>query len=216
MCPAVGCAFSLPPSAHRAAASLTEGGEGDGFPRQSADWLGMTALRADGTSRTPSPAGYTFSLPPSAHRAATSLAEGGKGNGFPRQCEHWLGMTALRADGTSRTPSPTDGSPYCAVGRGLRAPPKSTYIPRRDTWVPPYRARRLHGAGRGVRPDGMGCRARHSSVNRKMCKGGHCCPPLYVPPSTGESNPTIPPSGRQCKRNFLLRNNFSLILHIMQ
>ena len=31
----------------------------------------------------------------------TSLAEGGKdgGYGFPRQCEHWLGMTPLRGVG---------------------------------------------------------------------------------------------------------------------
>nr|DAD83811.1 MAG TPA: hypothetical protein [Podoviridae sp. ctsaV5] len=34
-------------------------------------------------------------------------APAGGGCGFPRQCAHWLGMTALRAVGTSRTPSPT-------------------------------------------------------------------------------------------------------------
>ena len=45
------------------------------------------------------------SLPPSALRAATSLAEGGKGRGLPRQCvpqghllrgAHWLAMTGER------------------------------------------------------------------------------------------------------------------------
>ena len=33
----------------------------------------------------------------------TSLTEGGKGNGFPRQCEHWLGMTGFFDSLTSLT-----------------------------------------------------------------------------------------------------------------
>ena len=36
-----------------------------------------------------------------------SSAPAGGGYGFPRQCSRWLGMTALRAVGTSGTPSPT-------------------------------------------------------------------------------------------------------------
>ena len=65
-----------------------------------------------------------------------------RGDGFPRQCEHWLGMTAqrCRADGTSypkgicsaalhcRTPPPTRGSTYRPVGRGPCAPPPGTHF----------------------------------------------------------------------------------------
>ena len=52
--------------------------------------------------------------------------------------------------GTSRTPSPTDGSPYRPVGRGPRAPPQNTHYPRRDTWVPPYRYIPPHKKQRGA------------------------------------------------------------------
>ena len=40
----------------------------------------------------------------------TSLAEGGKdgGYGFPRQCEHWLGMTPLRGVGAMWASPPTE------------------------------------------------------------------------------------------------------------
>ena len=90
---------------------------------QSADWRGnpfpTRQRRADGTSGTPSPT----------HSVIASHSTDWRGNpfphkgkdGFPRQCEHWLGMTARqgRADGASypkgicsaalhcRTPSPT-------------------------------------------------------------------------------------------------------------
>ena len=62
----------------------------DGFPRQCSHWLGMTALRAVWADRVVRP----YKLPPPALRAATSLAEGGKGDPYP--------------------------------------------LARRDTWVPPY------------------------------------------------------------------------------
>ena len=62
-----------------------------------------------------------------------------RGDGFPRQCEHWLGMTARqrRADGTSypkgicpaalhcRTPSPTKSQGVRRMGRGGRRPLRS-------------------------------------------------------------------------------------------
>ena len=64
-----------------------------------------------------------------------------RGNGFPRQCEHWLGMTArrCRVDGTSypkgicsaalhcRTPSPTK-SQRSAAKRADRCPPFTFHI----------------------------------------------------------------------------------------
>ena len=62
-----------------------------------------------------------------------------RGDGFPRQCEHWLGMTARqrRADGTSypkgicpaalhcRTPSPTKSQGVRRMGRRGRRPLRS-------------------------------------------------------------------------------------------
>ena len=56
-----------------------------------------------------------FALPPPSQREA-------RRDGFPRQCSHWLGMTALRA-ATSLAEGGT-GNPYP--------------LARRDTWVPPY------------------------------------------------------------------------------
>ena len=92
--------FALTPPSQREA-------RGNGFPRQCAHWLGMTGkwggqsrppkqsrtrTARNGTSRTPSPTGgreradrvvRPYKLPPSALRAATSLAEGGKGDPHP-------------------------------------------------------------------------------------------------------------------------------------
>ena len=48
-------------------------------------------------------------------------------------------------------------------GRGPRAPPKSTHIRRRDTWVPPYKGISLHRVGRrgeGAPPNGKRGRLR--------------------------------------------------------
>ena len=47
-----------------------------------------------GTWRTPSP---------------TDGGAAALGDGFPRQCEHWLGMTALRAVGRTELSAPTEG-----------------------------------------------------------------------------------------------------------
>ena len=48
-----------------------------------------------------------------------------RGDGFPRQCEHWLGMTArrCRADGTSGTPSPTKSQRGRCKKGGQSRPP---------------------------------------------------------------------------------------------
>ena len=48
-----------------------------------------------------------------------------RGDGFPRQCEHWLGMTARRrrADGTSGTPSPTKSQRGRCKKGGQSRPP---------------------------------------------------------------------------------------------
>ena len=66
----------------------------------------------------------------------------GRGCGFPRQCAHWLGMTALRAVGTSGTPSPTRAGRAGRCGyhplrnrRGVRADRKP--VVERDPCVPP-------------------------------------------------------------------------------
>ena len=95
--------------------------EGNGFPRQSADWLGMTPLaRCAGrcTPRVLVPLRSTaWASPPTDEQRGvrscdvspsvtakgrdTSLAEGGEGSsapagagdGFPRQSADWLGMT---------------------------------------------------------------------------------------------------------------------------
>ena len=64
--------FALPPPSQREARR-------DGFPRQCSHWLGMTTLRAVWADRVVRP----YKLPPPALRAATSLAEGGKGGPYP-------------------------------------------------------------------------------------------------------------------------------------
>ena len=72
---------------------------------QSADWRGnpfpARQRRADGTSRTPSPT-HSVIASQSAPRSKCPWGTDWRGNpfshkgkdGFPRQCEHWLGMTA--------------------------------------------------------------------------------------------------------------------------
>ena len=64
------------------------------------------------------------SLPPSALRADTSLAEGGEEKRIPTPV---CGLPRNDTGGTSRTPSPTRGSTYRPVGRGPCAPPKNAY-----------------------------------------------------------------------------------------
>ena len=85
-------------------------------------------------------------FPLSALRAATSLAEGGKGRTDCRVAS-LLAMTALRAVGDVTPATPPVGAddsvrprPAHPVGRGLRAPPGRMCLLRRDTWVPPYKS----------------------------------------------------------------------------
>ena len=85
-------------------------------------------------------------LPPSALRAATSLAEGGKGRTDCRVAS-LLAMTALRAVWCAVLDVPSVGAddsvrPRLArpVGRGPRAPPERMRLLRRDTWAPPYKS----------------------------------------------------------------------------
>ena len=100
----------LTPPSQREAGSSAPAGAGDGFPRQSADWLGMTGQeQGTGTvngcrGRCPHrpetydardfgrrcvgagfyPARF-FTIPPSRLRRATSLAEGGRGEAAPAE-----------------------------------------------------------------------------------------------------------------------------------
>ena len=85
-------------------------------------------------------------LPLSALRAATSLAEGGKGRTDCRVAS-LLAMTALRAVWCAVLDVPSVGAddsvrPRLArpVGRGPRTPPERMCLLRRDTWVPPYKS----------------------------------------------------------------------------
>ena len=85
-------------------------GAENGFPRQSADWLGMTPLRGVGADRVVRPYGGATKVRPGdvspsgnalrchlPHRGRLwDSAPAGAENGFPRQSADWLGMTPLR------------------------------------------------------------------------------------------------------------------------
>ena len=141
---------SLPPSALRADTSLSEGGKGDGFPRQCEHWLGMTALRAVRADRVARP----YAPCHCEERSDAAIRFPFRKDGFPRQWHgHWLGMTALRAvradrvvrpyeteqaqNGTVKTPSPTKMTTLSG-GHFLRfyAPVSEPARPRWGCWRP--------------------------------------------------------------------------------
>ena len=82
-----------------------------------------------------------------------------RGNGFPRQCLHWLGMTALRAVWADRVP-----------GGGARGPrPTGRYVEPRETGRRGRRPLRNDGNGRtesSARVHSPRCI--FSSVSRRM------------------------------------------------
>ncbi len=136
-------------------------------------------------------------LPPSALRAATSLAEGGKGRTDCRVAS-LLAMTALRAvedavlqwSAAEQMPLgydvPSVGAddsvrPRLArpVGRGPRAPPERMCLLRRDTWTPPYksfrRGRCPHRPARIALPaNALGVRRPTKKASPGMYRGMRC------------------------------------------
>ena len=120
---------------------------GTSYPRRSVPSAAMPRCKAPsvrGLSAQPTGGEKvrSLSLPPSALRAATSLAEGGKGRRIPTPVTRSLarndrsGRTeSAPANGTSRTPSPTGGSPYLSVERdvGGAVPYRRFAVPVRRT-----------------------------------------------------------------------------------
>ena len=116
------------------------------------------------------------------NNGGTTWASPLRGDGFPRQCEHWLGMTARqrRADGTSypkgicsaalhcRTPSPTKSHGVRATGR---------------------RTSRALASRRGLTRNGR-LFDRIKVARRKPC---HL---LFIPPPPGRDRPPRPASVR--------------------
>ena len=75
-----------------------------------------------------------FALPPPSQREARRA-------GFPRQCSHWLRMTALRAVWADEVVHPYKLPPPAlraatSLAEGGTGDPH--LLARRDTWVPPY------------------------------------------------------------------------------
>ncbi len=134
----------LTPPSQREAGSSAPAGAGDGFPRQSADWLGMTGQeQGTGTvngcrGRCPHrpetydardfgrrcvgagfyPARF-FTIPPSRLRRATSLAEGGEGK--PRLRRGLSGCACVTAGRCGHRPlrNRKEGGGKTAGGRFL-------------------------------------------------------------------------------------------------
>ena len=114
-------------------------------------------------------------------REAGSSAPAGAGNGFPRQCEHWLGMTG-QGQGAGAVDGCRGGRPHaaavCAYITGHRplALPLGELSPQVTeragmVMVCPLRPR----CARPPLPEGE-ARDAHTA-HQNVCRGGRLCPP---------------------------------------